>query len=426
MIMSPLLHPLRAFLCFSLLAAWLLPAPQASAQMVVYRMEFERKAGFNDRPFTGGYFVAPVVGGTGSFVFTQGTGGSRVIVPAQDSGKLFRLVTEDREVKWVAQAQAGSAATSPPPVVDDDDGTDDGSDDPQTPVDVATGTFLAYGDANLNTSFRTPLLTFETTIAKSLEGRHVSSSSEAANGSTRDIGFVSRGEWRLEFDSRQTEIVNRDDMDLPTATEYLVELLQGPDDGSGGGGGGTVDRRLFILTSSPLPTAVRNFPYTIDLESSGGVPPRIWSIASGSTLPAGLTLTGAGRLSGTPTAPAATYPFTLVLSDSGTTTPISRAYTLKILDQLTITTTSPLASGNKDIEYGPVNLAAAGGTGTLTWTINSGSPPLPAGLTLSSTGVISGTPTEEGTFSLTIRVTDSGAGSEQQTTTKNFDITIDP
>lgn len=410
--------PLRALLRLSLFAVCLLNATPAAAQLVVYQMEFKRTDGFNDREFTGGYFVAPVVGGTGSFVFTQkGTSGAS-IVPAQDSGKLFRLVTDKRQVKWVAQAQVGAAATAPTPAPDEDD---TGDDTPTSPVDIATGAFLAHGDSNLNVTFRTPLLTFETRIAKSLQGRHVASGSDAINNSKKFIGFVSRGDWKLEFDRRQTEKVNRDDMDLAAATEYLVDLLRGP-----GGGGGTVDRRLFILTASPLPTGVRNTPYLIDLQSSGGVPPRSWSIATGSSLPAGLSLTAGGRLSGTPTAPAATYSFTLVLADSASTPTVSRVFSLKILDQLTITTASPLPNGQVGVDYGPVTLAAAGGTGALTWTINSGSPPLPNGIILTAGGQLTGTPTVDGTFSFTVRVTDSGAGAEQQSTTKNFEITINP
>ena len=57
------------------------------------------------------------------------------------------------------------------------------------------------------------------------------------------------------------------------------------------------------------------------------------------------------------------------------------------------------------------NLAAAGGTGTLTWSLASGST-LPSGLTLSSTGSITGTPASTvavGTYTFTAKVTDSGS-----------------
>lgn len=53
-----------------------------------------------------------------------------------------------------------------------------------------------------------------------------------------------------------------------------------------------------------------------------------------------------------------------------------------------------------------VSLTASGGTGSLTWSLAAGSTP-PAGLSLSSAGVISGTPTTAGTFTFTVRVTDT-------------------
>jgi hypothetical protein len=51
-------------------------------------------------------------------------------------------------------------------------------------------------------------------------------------------------------------------------------------------------------------------------------------------------------------------------------------------------------------------LAATGGTTPYTWSLSSGT--LPAGLTLSAAGVISGTPTTPGTYTITVKVTDAG------------------
>jgi len=54
-----------------------------------------------------------------------------------------------------------------------------------------------------------------------------------------------------------------------------------------------------------------------------------------------------------------------------------------------------------------VSLSASGGTPSYTWSLAAGSAALPAGLTLSSGGVISGTPTQTGTFDFVVQVTDS-------------------
>ena len=86
---------------------------------------------------------------------------------------------------------------------------------------------------------------------------------------------------------------------------------------------------------------------------------------------------------------------------------------------LTITTTS-LAGGTQSVAYSQT-LAATGGIQPYSWTLVSGSS-LPAGLTLSSGGVISGTPTVQATTSFTVQVTD--ASSPVQTTSAALSITI--
>jgi hypothetical protein len=77
----------------------------------------------------------------------------------------------------------------------------------------------------------------------------------------------------------------------------------------------TVAPALSITTASPLTVAVAGQAYSITFGASGGIPPYTWSVASGSTLPAGLTLTSAGILSGTPTT-AGTYTFDITVTDS--------------------------------------------------------------------------------------------------------------
>ena len=72
---------------------------------------------------------------------------------------------------------------------------------------------------------------------------------------------------------------------------------------------------------------------------------------------------------------------------------------------LTITTTS-LPAGVTGLAYSGA-LTASGGVQPYTWTITAGA--LPAGLTLSTTGVISGIPTSPGTANFTVTVKDATA-----------------
>jgi hypothetical protein len=69
-------------------------------------------------------------------------------------------------------------------------------------------------------------------------------------------------------------------------------------------------------------------------------------------------------------------------------------------------TTTALPGAAKGSTYS-ANLTALGGTSPYSWSIASGQ--LPTGLTLSSTGVITGTPSASGEFNFTVQVTDSSA-----------------
>ena len=407
----------------TVLALLFLAVLPATAQLVVYEMDFKRTEGFNDRPFLGGYFVAPVVGGTGSFVFTQKGAAGVAVVPVNDGGRLFRAITDKGEVKWVAQAQVGGSTSTTPPT---DDGTDDagdgtdtgtGTDTTSNTVNVATGSFLAVGRADGNETFTTPLVKFETKIARTLEGRTITASSADIDDSGKRIGFVSRGDWKLKFDQKQTNIVNRDDLDLTAATTYLEGLLTGDS-----GGPEPVDPTLRIVTTSPLTPGTVGTAYSLQLSASGGTGTRSWSLAALSTLPPGLTLSATGLISGTPTT-AATTTFSVVVQDSATPPrTVSRAFSLTINPVFEIITASPLPPATRDVPY-VATLTMAGNKGTVTWSLNPGSPPLPTGLVLDgSTGQIIGTPTVSGTSNFTIRASDSGPPATF--TTKNYQLVV--
>ncbi|MFZ2643453.1 MAG: hypothetical protein WA117_20850, partial [Verrucomicrobiia bacterium] len=84
-----------------------------------------------------------------------------------------------------------------------------------------------------------------------------------------------------------------------------------------------------------------------------------------------------------------------------------------------ITTSSPLPSGMVGMAYSQT-LAVSGGATTYTWSLAAGS--LPSGLSLSSAGVISGTPDVAITAGFTVQV----MGNDGQFSTKIFGLTIDP
>ncbi len=170
---------------------------------------------------------------------------------------------------------------------------------------------------------------------------------------------------------------------------------------------------LLILTGL-LPVGATGPSYSAQLEAVGGVPPYDWTVAAGA-LPPGLTLGAAtGLLSGTPAA-AGTFEFTAQVRDSVQAT-ATRSYTLRISEPLLITTTS-LPEGTEGETYS-ASIAASGGFPPYAFSLAGGS--LPPGLSLSSGGAISGTPSESGAFSFTVQVRDN----EGQTAQRAFTLTV--
>jgi hypothetical protein len=123
-----------------------------------------------------------------------------------------------------------------------------------------------------------------------------------------------------------------------------------------------------------------------------------------------LNLAASGAISGTP-AVAGSYPLTFVVTDSSPTPQTAKAMlTLTISGSqtpvLTLTTTT-LADATLNTAYS-ATLTASGGVLPYAFSLAGGTS-LPAGLTLSSTGAISGTPTKAGSTVFSVDVTDSSA-----------------
>ncbi len=145
-----------------------------------------------------------------------------------------------------------------------------------------------------------------------------------------------------------------------------------------------------------------NSAFSETFTQTGAIGSATFTLASG-TLPAGLTLSTAGVLSGTPTQ-TGSFPITVLVTDANGCTGVSATYTIVIGCQ-TITVTNPAnANGTANSAFSET-FTQTGAIGTATFTLNSGT--LPAGLTLASNGVLSGTPTQTGSFPITVLVTDS-------------------
>jgi hypothetical protein len=190
----------------------------------------------------------------------------------------------------------------------------------------------------------------------------------------------------------------------------------------------------FTDESYFVPAGTVGSPYGFTFTGAGGCGPALpyqFSVIGGS-LPPGLTLASSGTVSGTPTK-AGGWSFWVNLSDQN---PPSESWCVPSAAQreFTITingggspapgptpaptptpalsiTTSGLPGATVGAAYS-TTLSASGGSGTKTWTVAAGS--LPAGLSLSSGGVLSGTPSSPGTASFTAKVSAGGASSQRQ------------
>jgi len=176
----------------------------------------------------------------------------------------------------------------------------------------------------------------------------------------------------------------------------------------------TINGAQLSVTTSSLPGATLGTPYSQQLGAAGGTGGYTWSVSSGS-LPAGLSLSAGGAISGTPTAAGAAS-FAVQVKDSSNATATQSLSITVAGPQLSVTTSS-LPGGNVAVPYSQT-LSASGGSGGYTWSLSGGS--LPAGLSLASSGTISGTPTAPGTAGFTAQVRDSAGA----TASHSLSITI--
>ena len=207
-----------------------------------------------------------------------------------------------------------------------------------------------------------------------------------------------------------------------TATTYSFTIKATDSAGSGGS-------RAYNVTISPSNTLTLSpaslgggtvgSVYNQTITATGGTVPYTFAVTAGS-VPAGLTLSSGGVLSGTPTT-ATTFSFTVKATDSTGSHIGSKAYSVTISPSTGVTLSpATFASGTVGAPYSQT-ITAAGGTSPYTFAITSGS--LPAGLTLSSGGVLSGTPTTAAVSNFTIQATDTGAN---HIGTQSYSLTISP
>jgi large repetitive protein len=173
------------------------------------------------------------------------------------------------------------------------------------------------------------------------------------------------------------------------------------------------------VTTTSLAAGTVGTAYAATLAATNGVAPYSWSVTVG-TLPAGLSLSAAGAITGTPTTNG-TSSFTVQVKDVNNFT-ANAALSIKINPAPVAITTTSLPNGVVNSPGYSANLQSTGGAAPITWTVSAGV--LPTGLALAANGAITGTPTTAGTSSFTVQAADSSTPA--LTATKQLSITIIP
>jgi hypothetical protein len=176
------------------------------------------------------------------------------------------------------------------------------------------------------------------------------------------------------------------------------------------------------ITTTLGPGATKGINYSQQMASSGGTGSVTWSAVSGA-LPTGWTLSTSGLLSGSATTDG-TYSFTIQAQDSASPPQTAQAqYSLQIAEPLTITSSQnlPNACANKPYSF---QMTTSGGLPpivfsafSLNWTtINFDQ----------NTGLLSGTPTTAGTFTLMAGASDSAQPPSGQSQTLTLTVVTCP
>jgi hypothetical protein len=178
------------------------------------------------------------------------------------------------------------------------------------------------------------------------------------------------------------------------------------------------------------PTGQVGQPYNLQLIAREGCDLYRWEIVNGS-LPTGLSMASDGKVSGVPTAATEVVPWVIVHD----LLPSEGGYSWCIGDnhserQFVFRVSPGLSIQDQSVPGGTIGQAYSkqltvwsvtslkpvqGGPTSATWSIASGS--LPAGVNFSSSGLLSGTPTSEGSYTFVVKAAGGGTATDTETET---------
>lgn len=166
------------------------------------------------------------------------------------------------------------------------------------------------------------------------------------------------------------------------------------------------------ISTTTLASAGLNTSYSATITAVNGSGGNVFSLTTGS-LPTGLSMSSAGVITGVATQ-IGTSSFVVQVRDSSGAT-ASKALSIAVTPAPPTVTTTTLPPASTTQAYSTTLTGT--GAGLLTWTATG----VPVGLTLSTSGVLSGTPTTVATYSMVVTVTDASSGLKG---TKTFSIPV--
>jgi len=166
----------------------------------------------------------------------------------------------------------------------------------------------------------------------------------------------------------------------------------------------TVTEDPLTVTTGALPDGQVGTGYQATLEAEGGLGAPSWTVSAGS-LPDGLDLSPDGVLSGTP-GESGSFDLTVQVTTAGDAQTATADLSLAVTPGPVTILSRFAASGAVGTGYSTSLLARGGDGVNYEWTILGGA--FPAGLQLSSDGIVQGTPTTVGEQDVTVRVTSGG------------------
>lgn len=173
--------------------------------VAVFRLTFEQTGdSINYRPYQGGYYIAPLEGGSGSLVLTLVTGTQKQYFAYEAFGEVF-VAVKGKEKRMVLSATATNT--------------------------VSTTVFYAIGKTDTDLEVEGRNAVSKVKVAEKMVGYAVSADSEQdlpfSGATTNSVGVAGVSVLTARLDETLTENAIRDDKDVATELDVLISVLEG-------------------------------------------------------------------------------------------------------------------------------------------------------------------------------------------------------